>query len=341
MAAVVVESLKFVLVGVPVSMAVYLSVALILALTNNPNVPSSREREIAFTSAINADYSDLPPTITFAARDSAALSYRLYGDLMSARRLLVLVHGSAWHGMQFHPMASSLSRDRDTAVIVPDLRGHGANPVPRGDVSHIGQLEEDIADLIGGIISKHENLKVVLAGHSSGGGLVIRFAGGEYGGVADGFVLIAPFLKYNAPTTRANSGGWAFPATLRIVGLSMLNMVGITFLNGLPVIAFAMPQSVLDGPLGKTVTTTYSYRLNTSIAPRLDYEADLRAINRPFLLLVGEEDEAFDARLYEPLISAQSGMGRYAILPQANHIGILTDTRSVPLIEDWLASSSL
>jgi hypothetical protein len=65
MAAMVVESLKFVLVGVPVSMAVYLSVALILALTNSPNVPSSREREIAFTSAINADYSDLPPTITF------------------------------------------------------------------------------------------------------------------------------------------------------------------------------------------------------------------------------------------------------------------------------------
>lgn len=338
---VVMQAMNVILVGIPVSMAVFVSVALLLALANTPAVPDQTGRKIAFTSAIDADYSDLPPPMAFAARDGAALSYRLYGDLMSARRVLVLVHGSAWHGMQFHPMARSLSGDGDTAVVVPDLRGHGANPVTRGDVSHIGQLEEDLADLIGGIIARRKNLTVVLAGHSSGGGLAVRFAGGDYGRLADGFVLIAPFLKYNAPTTRANSGGWAFPATLRIIGLSMLTRVGITALNGLPVIAFAMPRSVLDGPLGKTATTTYSYRLNTSMAPRLDYEADLRAIKCPFLLLAGEDDEAFEARLYEPLISAQTATGTYAILPQASHIGILTDKRSVPRIRDWLAASGL
>ncbi|WP_417308708.1 alpha/beta hydrolase [Devosia sp.] len=335
------EALKFVLGGIAISIGAYLLVALVLALANSPVVPESTGRAIAFTSLTEADYADLPPTRSFAARDGAGLSYRLYGDLTAARRLLVLVHGSAWHGMQFHAMARELSGDRETAVVVPDLRGHGANPVTRGDVAHIGQLEEDLADLIGAVTAAHADLTVVLAGHSSGGGLVVRFAGGDYGRLADGFVLIAPFLKHNAPTTRANSGGWAFPATPRIVGLSMLNMVGITALHGLPVIAFAMPRSVLEGPYGETVTTSYSYRLNTSIAPRPDYEADLAAIDRPLLLLVGAEDEAFEAERYEPVISAQTTTGTYEILPEAGHIGILTDTRSVRVIRDWLASSGL
>lgn len=333
--------LKNVAIGAAASGCIYLLVASVLALTDSPVVPASERDGIAFTSAIDADYSDLPDQLGFTARDGARLSYRLYGDPVSARRMLVLVHGSGWHGMQFHTMAAELAQNGETAVLVPDLRGHGANPVTRGDVDHIGQLEEDLADLIGEMGAEGADTPLILAGHSSGGGLVVRFAGGPYGDMADGFVLIAPFLKYNAPTTRPNSGGWAFPATRRIIGLSMLNMAGITALNRLPVIAFAMPQSVLDGPYGDTVTTTYSYRLNTSFAPRSDYEADLRAMDRPLLVLAGEDDEAFDASAYEPVIAAQTPTGTYHVIPQAGHISILNDARTIVLMRSWLAAAGL
>jgi alpha-beta hydrolase superfamily lysophospholipase len=326
--------------GLVISGAAYLIVATALALSDSPGVPDSREGGIAFASAIDADYFAMPAQSRVPARDGFHLAYRLYGDLESASRIVMLVHGSGWHGMQFHQMARSLAQDIETAVIVPDLRGHGATPGTRGDVGHIGQLEEDLADLIDGVVADRHSKRIIIAGHSSGGGLVVRFAGGEYGAMADGFILIAPFLKHDSPTTRMNSGGWAYPATRRIVGLTMLNMVGVTALNGLPVISFAMPKAVLDGPYADSVTTRYSYRLNTSFAPRPDYERDLAAMDRPLLVLAGAEDEAFDSALYEPVISAQTPTGTYQVFPQADHIGILNDTRSYDAIRDWLTQSA-
>ena len=131
-------------------------------------------------------------------------------------------------------------------LLCPICGGHGAAPEHRGDVDHIGQYEEDIADLIDA--ARQEGQKVVVAGHSSGGGLVVRMAGGTYRNRMDGVILLSPFLKYNAMTMRPNSGGWARPLTRRIIGLSMLNMVGIKSFNHLQVIQFAMPQSVLGRP---------------------------------------------------------------------------------------------
>jgi hypothetical protein len=57
-------------------------------------------------------------------------------------------------------------------------------------------------------------------------------------------------------------------------------------LNHLTVIQFAMPETVLAGPLGAGVTTAYSYRLNTAYAPRSNYGADLAAIRQPLLVIV-------------------------------------------------------
>ena len=324
-----------------ISACVYLLVATVLAWTDRPTTPAKAPKGIDFLASINADYSHLPDQRSLTSRSGAPLAYRLYGEVVAPKRMIVLVHGSGWHGMQFHSLASELSQDGETVVVVPDLRGHGANPERRGDVDHIGQLEDDLADLIEVASAGLTDVPVILAGHSSGGGLVVRFAGGKHGQMADGFILIAPFLKYNAPTTRAKSGGWAFPAVRRIIGLSMLNTVGITALNRLPVIAFAMPQAVLDGPYGGTATTTYSYRLNTSFAPRSNYQADLRAMTRPLLLLAGADDEAFNVSLYEPVISAQTSTGTYEVLPNAGHISILTDARASAAIKGWLTATGL
>lgn len=322
--------------GLLAAAAIYVFVALILIATDRPVARASEDRAIDFAPAIAADYSDLPDLIALPVRDGTRLSYRRYGDPALAERIIILVHGSGWHGMQFHAMASFMSRDGRNAVIVPDLRGHGASPLRRGDVDHIGQLEEDLADLIDHVAAAAPGAAIIVGGHSSGGGLVVRFAGGEHGDRADGFILLAPFLKHDAPTTRLNSGGWAHAATRRIIGLVMLNAVGVTALNHLPVIAFAMPQAVLDGPYGATVTTAYSYRLNTSFAPRADYGADLAAMDRPFLLIAGEDDEAFNAVLYEDVISAHTDAGIYHVIPDGDHIGILTDPQVFAIIDGWL-----
>lgn len=131
----------------------------------------------------------MPEPTSFTARDGSELPYRLYAG--GPERLIVLVHGSGWHGMQFHTMASALAAQQIGTVVVPDLRGHGTEPERRGDIDYIGQLEDDLADLI---VAMGDFDEVVLGGHSSGGGLVVRFAGGEHGQLADRFMLMAPCL---------------------------------------------------------------------------------------------------------------------------------------------------
>lgn len=246
--------------------------------------------------------------------------------------LVVMVHGSGWQGGQFDGLARALSDQAD--VLVPDLRGHGAQPGRRGDVDYIGQFEDDLADLIS--VNRKPGQQVVLLGHSSGGGLVVRMAGGSHGEVLDGAILLAPFLKYNAPTTRPDSGGWATPLTRRIIGLTMLNAARIRALNHLTVIQFAMPKAVLDGPLGHTATVAYSYRLNTSYAPRNDYTADIAALP-PFLLAVGDRDEAFLAEGYEPLMSAHTDQGRYQLIPGASHLSVVDDPKTLTAIKGYLS----
>src|SRR5690606_7839968 len=132
-----------------ITLAVYLVIALGLIASQRPETPVASGEPIDFDAAITAGYDDLPAHSTFAARDESKLNYRLYGDPAAAQRIVLLLHGSGWHGMQFHSMARHIAESSASIVAVPDLRGHGPAPTRRGDLDHIGQFEEDLADLIG------------------------------------------------------------------------------------------------------------------------------------------------------------------------------------------------
>ncbi|MFD1511087.1 alpha/beta hydrolase [Lacimonas salitolerans] len=322
------------LIFAAISLAIYLCIALGLIQSQRPGpVPESggldfagliaspfappqddpRFRRSSYTAP---DGTDLPMTVV-RAPDASGLP------------IVVMIHGSGWHGQQFDRLAWRL---RDVAELrAVTLRGHGADPQRRGDVDHVGQFEDDLTAGIGDAGAR----KVVLLGHSSGGGLVVRFAGGAHRDMIDGAILLAPFLHHDAPVTRPNSGGWAHPLTRRIIGLSMLNMLGIRALDHLIMIQFAMPAQVLDGPLGHTATTAYSWRLNQSYAPRRNYKADLAALP-PFLLIAGARDESFDATGYEPLISGVTDKGRYHVVPGAGHLDLVDAPETERLIREYL-----
>ena len=322
--------LKKIVYGFILIPAIFLLIAGGLVMSQRPQPLSSNGVGLDFSGVLQNSDVAVPQPIKIRMRDGHMLPVRIYGE-PGQGPLLVLIHGSGWHGMQFNNLARSLSGN--AFIAVPDLRGHGSNPDRRGDVNHIGQYEEDIADLIDEL--RQEGQKVVVAGHSSGGGLVVRMAGGLYGDKMDKAILLAPFLKYNAPTMRPNSGGWTKALTRRLIGLSMLNMVGITAWNDLKVIQFAMPQVVLDGPLGDTATTSYTYRLNTSFAPREDYLADVSALP-VFLLIVGSKDEAFIPDAYEPLLAGVSDRGTYHIIDGVGHLDIVNKPETAKLILEFL-----
>jgi len=316
-----------ILTFVLMSGVIYFGIAATLILVGKPRKPREAQQGLSFAELL-FDTSSLPALQTYAARDGAVLSYRHYPA--DSNRVLVLVHGSGWHSSYLLPLAEFISAENLAHVYTPDLRGHGRAPVRRGDIDHIDQLEDDVADLIAVIRQEHPDATLVVGGHSSGGGLALRFAGSQYGSQADAYLLLAPYLQYNAPTARPNSGGWARPYTGRIAGLTMLNNVGIRWFNHLTAIDFHMPDEVRDG----TETLAYSFRLNTGYAPR-NYKKDLRAITQPLLIVAGTAEEAFYADKYESTISPHTDV-HVELLDEVTHMGAAVDPDVRPVVKTWL-----
>jgi len=314
-------------IPVLISAVIYFAIAAVLIISGKPKKPTPEQGGLVFKELF-VDYKSIPQLRTFPARDGAQLAYRHYPA--QSDKVIILLHGSGWHSQYFLPLAEFISSEGLAQVYTPDLRGHGATPERRGDIDYIGQLADDLADFIS--MTRRDNPKVMLivGGHSSGGGLAIRFAGSKYGRQADAYMLLSPYLQYNAPTIRPNSGGWARPYTRRIIGLILLNSVGIRWFNGLTVIDFNMPKEARNG----TETLSYTYRLNTSYAPR-DYKKDLRAITQPLLVVVGSADEAFIADQFESVIS-QFTKVRVKLLSGVTHMGVVVSPKVRPVVKEWL-----
>ena len=177
-----------------ISLTIYLGIAVGLISSDRPKpIANSANEPLAFDALIATNYANIPTLQPYTVRDKATLYYRSYESKTDTNKVLILLHGSAWHGMQFHQLARFVSDNGLAHVITPDLRGHGFQPERRGDVDYIGQLEDDLADLISILKKQYPNASFILGGHSSGGGLVIRFAGSRYGSKIDAYVLLAPF----------------------------------------------------------------------------------------------------------------------------------------------------
>lgn len=240
------------------------------------------------------NYSGLPAIERYRARDGAMLSFRYYPA--KSKQVAVLIHGSAGSSSDMHAMAQALQTS-GVAVYVPDLRGHGAN-YPHGDVAYIGQLDDDMADFLNVVQPKHPDARWTLIGFSSGGGFALRIAAEPIGRRFDRYILLSPFLRYDAPTVRrsattpgnhtAHEGQvWSTTSTGRILGLLVLDAVGIHCFDGLPVIHFAVPPNI------PSVTASYSWRMQQSFQPHNDFRADIRSVSRPMQVFVGEDDQLF------------------------------------------------
>jgi pimeloyl-ACP methyl ester carboxylesterase len=325
MAKISVRILTFLLIPT----AIYLLIAGLLVINEQQEEPHQEKKRLAFDELV-MDYNGLPPLKTYSARDGNQLSYRYYPA--QSEKALVLLHGSGWHSRYLFPLAEFISSANLAQVYTPDLRGHGPTPAKRGDIDYSDQLVDDVADFVALVKKETPHSLLIIGGHSSGGGLALRFAESTYGQQADAYMLLSPWLQYNAPTIRPDGNGWATPYTRRIIGLSMLNTVGIDWFNYLPVIRFALPKEVRDG----TETLSYSYRLNTGYAPR-DYKKALSSINQPMLVVVGTQDELFFAKKFEPVIS-QYAEAEVRLLDGLTHMGVVVNPAVQPVVKTWLES---
>jgi len=271
---------------------------------------------------------DVPSLSRFQARDGTELAYRLYpANDGATARLAILVHGSSGTSADMHAVARALAANGVAAVAI-DTRGHGESGA-RGDIGYIGQLDDDLADLIAELRPRFPAARLTLIGHSSGGGFVLRIAGEPAGRAFDRFVLLAPYLGYSAPTNRASDGPgrWADADIPRILALAALRRIGVDWAQSMPVIAFA----VADGP-HKHVTPIYSYRLLVNFGPPSDWMGAFAASQSPIDVIAGENDELMNAPEYPIALKPFAGRVNVSLLAGVDHMGVVHEPTALAAI---------
>ena len=259
----------------------------------------------------------LPALSRFQARDGTWLAYRLYPATNGASdRLAILCHGSSASSEEMNAAALALAGAGVAAVAI-DARGHGASG-SRGDIAYLGQLDDDLADLVAHLRADYPAARLTLIGHSSGGGFALRVAGEPLGAAFERFVLLAPYLGYSAPTNRAAAGTglWASPDLPRIIALMLMNRVGLDLGQSLPTIAFAdAPEAAM------AVTSRYSFRLQINYGPPQDWRSALRSPPGRIALIAGERDELMDAAAYQRVVPPLGPS--VTLLPDVDHMGVV------------------
>jgi pimeloyl-ACP methyl ester carboxylesterase len=268
------------------------------------------------------DFSDLPAVQTYSARDGATLGYRVYAG--GGEQVVVLIHGSSDDGAGMHPLAKAL-RDDGASIYVPVLRGHG-NSGRNGDIDHIGQLEDDLADFVAVLRPLQPAASFSLIGFSSGGGFVLRVIASPDERLFDRFMMISPALPRGAPTLRPDAGGWVSVAKPRIIVLAILNRLGVDWFNGLPVVALA------TSPEAPNLTSVYSFRLAVDYGAPPDYLAALGRSTKPAALLVGGSDELFFSDRFAPLLKPARPDLPITVVPGIGHIGMTVTPQGIAAV---------
>ncbi len=268
----------------------------------------------------SVDFSDMPPLLRFTAADGAALAYRYYSpNRAAARGSVVLVHGSSASSNSMHVLAKAFAKAGYAAYAL-DIRGHGASG-PKGTINYIGQLEDDLESFAHAVSLPKP---VTLAGFSSGGGFVLRFAGSARQDLFQSYLLLSPFLGPDAPSARPGSGGWANVGIPRIIAIYILNFAGIRAFNDMPVVSFALTEEAKA-----FLTPEYSFTLAANFQPRRDYEANIKAVHQPCSVVAGTSDEAFHTDKLEGIFRKQGKDWPVTLLPGINHIPLTLDPVAV------------
>jgi alpha-beta hydrolase superfamily lysophospholipase len=272
----------------------------------------------------------------FKARDGTDLYARHFPA--NTNVTVLLLHGVGANSYLFNTSCGKIREAANAGIFALDLRGHGESGGRRGDVDYIGQYEDDVAEVIAEIRAKQPGGKLILAGHSMGGGIALRYAMKRGPSNVDGYLLFAPHLGFNSPTaysSQPQTGNTGEPEVkmqvYRIIGLFMLNIFGIVGYNDLGIAFFNIPSDSPQSPVD-----VYSYRAFSSVAPT-DYKSALSAVEKPLLVVVGSNDEAFSVEHFKPVL-AENSDGRLLLFDGIGHNGIMYDNAVIAAVGAWIRS---
>lgn len=309
--------------------------AVALILTAMIATPLTRPPEMMSVSdsAKGIDWSTLPPMERFQARDGSWIGFRHYAASGPATGTgAIFIHGSSGSSATVNHALTHAMAARGVETWALDIRGHGGSGT-RGDIGYVGQLEDDLVDFVAEVRKTAPDLPLTLVGHSAGAGFSLRVAATPI--IQDMFVrtvLVAPYLGYDAPTNKPDSGGWVSVDLPRILGLTALRKLGIDCCAQLAVLAFAIRPNY-----EKILVSSYSDRLMRNFATR-GYRADLPAVTHPMTIFGGAEDEMMISDKYAATVQTIKPSVDVKLIDGVNHMGMVTAPKAVNAIAEDVAT---
>ncbi|EAQ63952.1 hypothetical protein MED121_04243 [Marinomonas sp. MED121] len=290
---------------------------------------------------------------TFLARDGIRLAYDDFAPEKGAKACCIFLHGSTYNARRYANLAKALCAKGYQACLL-NWRGHGESEGKPGDLDYVGQLEDDLADMIVHLKQKNRGCDIVIGGHSAGAVVCLRYID-KYGCDAiKGVSIVSPAINGPLETVRypQPSSVWQYKLTYfrqakpiepapeaALQHAPILNMKAFWAAKLLP---FMRHKAILRFPASERMAKLegrvldYSYNLMLSC----DINAYPRAFNKisvPVILLVGEEDEVIHPQLMETIFHwhIQPSLSRTLIkVPKLNHIRILP--AACQLLPNWL-----
>lgn len=317
------------------------------------------------------------------ASDGTRLAVRSYASSpapAAPRVNLVLFHGGGAHSAAGYSRLARLLCARWAAtaglaagalrVVTPDLRGHGVSGGPRGAAPSPDQVLDDADRVIRSISVSADsdpdrNALLVLAGHSSGAGLLAnllhRASSLPNFRRPDGLLFLAPQWGYRAGTDRPPDPSRPHFAKAFVPYFILNALTGGYFFGNAAGVSLNYPERVLKTEQGKLLVTSYSVNMANAVTPSAGTVAALAAVSggRAWAdwvasngkaavarakIVMGRNDEVIDPSKVRGLVFGTSqpatdpkvGLLDMVEIEGTDHLGVLVDGRAVDDIVGWL-----
>lgn len=275
----------------------------------------------------------MPSLQHFSTSDGAKIAFRSYDG--GNERHIVLVHGSAGFGDQFHKFALALAQSGNASVHTLDMRGHGNNA--RGS-ARAPLYTQDIVEFVTSLRSIVGDAPIILGGHSAGGGLVLNIASGPDATQFDGWLFLAPFLGFANRSVRPFFGGWvAHIARTKIIAIAIANLIGMQRWNDRPVVTFDQ-EAFLHDP---RYVREWSFDTVFGFGPGTTAQKSRAKISSdtPALLVAGEHDDCFRPEYYTAEFKKYAKNGQIRVFTKQSHWSILVNETVSNAVNQWLNSN--
>jgi len=301
--------------------------------TARPALPRS-----SFDLITAVDMTEVPRSQMFCASDGGHIGFRFYRAATS-QRIVVLIHGSGGFGDQLHGMAARLAHNDLASVYTLNMRGHGLSGGARGHaVAYPGQLVNDIGEFIAHLREAKPEAKIILGGHSAGGGLVLAVARSRIDADISGYAFLAPFLGLGSRVNKPHFGGWVKLRGLALRAITLANALGIKRFNNTTVVDFNVAASGGD----KRYCPTWSYNTMLAFGPgRWTEDAPPIPAEKPVLVLAGTKDDCFVQPLYRGAFDVIAPHAEIPDIGSGGHWDVMVSPSAVAAFGDWLADQAL